>query len=78
MCELADYSGCAVKGVGVQPTGCWDCGFEFRWGPGSRSLVCAILCQVEFPAMGRSLFQRSPNECGVFECNREASIMGRP
>jgi hypothetical protein len=28
--------------------------------------------------MGRSLIQRSPTECGVSECNCEASIMRRP
>jgi hypothetical protein len=28
--------------------------------------------------MGRSLVQRSPTECGVSECDREASIMRRP
>ena len=27
---------------------------------------------------GCSLFQKSPIECGVSECNREASIMRRP
>jgi predicted Zn-ribbon and HTH transcriptional regulator len=25
-------SGRAVKGVGLRPLGCWDCGFEFRHG----------------------------------------------
>ena len=37
------------------------------------SVVC---CQVEFSATGRSLFQKSPTECGVYECDREVSIMG--
>jgi hypothetical protein len=27
---------------------------------------------------GRSLVQRSPTECGVSECNREASTTRRP
>ena len=30
------------------------------------------------PASGCSLVQRSPTECGVSECDREASIMRRP
>jgi hypothetical protein len=35
-------------------------------------------CQVEVSASGWSLVQRSPTECGVSECDREASIMMRP
>jgi hypothetical protein len=35
-----------------------------------------VLCVVS--ATGRSLVQRSPTECGVSECDREASIMRRP
>jgi hypothetical protein len=36
------------------------------------SLACVVCCQVEFPATGWSLFQRSPIECGVSECDRDA------
>jgi len=36
------------------------------------SVVC---CQVEVSATGWSLVQRSPTECEVSECDREASIM---
>ena len=39
------------------------------------SVVC---CQVEVSATGRSLGQRSPTECGVSDCDREASIVRRP
>jgi hypothetical protein len=35
------------------------------------SVVCC--CQVEVSATGWSLVQRSPTECGVSECDREAS-----
>ena len=38
------------------------------------SVVC---CQVEVSTSGCSLVQRSPNDCGVSECDREASIMRR-
>ena len=38
------------------------------------SVVC---CQVEVSASDRSLVQRSPTDCGVSECDREASIMRR-
>jgi len=39
------------------------------------SVVC---CQIEVSATGRSLGQRSPTECDVPECDREASIMRLP
>jgi hypothetical protein len=42
--------------------------------------VCCecLCCQVEVFASGWSLVQRSPTECGVSECDREASVMRRP
>jgi len=38
--------------------------------------VIVVCCRVEFSATDRSLFERSPTECGVSECDREVSIMG--
>jgi hypothetical protein len=38
------------------------------------SVVCS---QVEFSATGCSLVQRSPTECSVSECDREASVIRR-
>jgi hypothetical protein len=64
--------------VGLRPLAYWDCGFESRLGHGYLSLVSVVFCQVEASATDWSLVQRSPTECGVSECNREASIMGRP
>jgi hypothetical protein len=49
--------------VGSNPTG----------GHGCLSLVSVVCCQVEVSASGWSLVQRSPTECGVSECDREAS-----
>jgi hypothetical protein len=40
--------------------------------------VSFVCCQVEVSASGRSPVQRSPTDCGVSECDREASIMRRP
>jgi len=40
--------------------------------------VCVVCYQVEVSASGRSLVQRSPTECGVSECDREASKVKRP
>ena len=42
------------------------------------SFVSVVCCQVEVSASSLSLFQRSPIECGVSECDREASSTGRP
>jgi hypothetical protein len=35
----ADPSGCAIEGVGLQPSTCWDRGFESHQGHGCFSLV---------------------------------------
>ena len=64
--------------VGLRPLACWDCGFESRRGHGCLSLVSVVCCQVEVSATSRSLVQRNPTDCGVSECNREASTMRRP
>ena len=71
-------TGCAVKVVGVWPLACWNCGFESRQGHGSLSIVSVVSYQVEVLALGWSLFQRSTTDCGVPECDREASIMRGP
>jgi hypothetical protein len=41
------------------------------------SLVNVVCCQVEVSVSSCSFVQRSPTECGVSECDREASKMGR-
>ena len=43
----ANPSGSAVKGYGLRPIACWDCGFEFRWGHGCLSLS-SIVCVVRY------------------------------
>jgi hypothetical protein len=40
--------------------------------------VSVVCCQIEESASGWSLVQRSLTECGVSECDREASLMRRP
>jgi hypothetical protein len=40
--------------------------------------VSVVCCQVEVSATGWSLIQRSPTDCGVSECDREASTVRRP
>jgi hypothetical protein len=44
-------------------------------GHGCLSPVSVVCCQVEVSASGCSLVQGSPTECGVFECDREASVV---
>jgi len=39
----------AVKGVGLRPFACWDCGFDSCRGHAYLPVVC---CQVEISAMG--------------------------
>jgi hypothetical protein len=63
--------------VGVRALSSWDWGFESLRGYGCLSLVGIVCCQVEVSASVLSLIQRSPNECGVPECDREASAMRR-
>ena len=41
-------------------------------------LVIVVCCQVEVSVSGWSLVQKSPSDCGVSECDREASVMRRP
>ena len=63
---------------GLRPLACKDFGFECRRGHGRLSLVSVVCCLVEVCTSGWSLVQRSPTECGVSECDREASIMRGP
>jgi hypothetical protein len=64
--------------VAAQPLACWDCGFEFHWVHGYLCVVSVVCCQAELSASSWSLVQRSPNGCGVSECNRETWIMRTP
>jgi hypothetical protein len=76
--NFTDPGGLAVWGVGLRPLACWDFGFESRRGHGCLSLVSVVCFQADVSATGWSLVQRSPTECGVSDCDREASIMRRP
>jgi hypothetical protein len=55
-------------------------GLRFRIPPGHGclSLVSVVCCQVEVSATGWSLVQSNTTECGVSECDREASVIGGP
>ena len=46
--------------------------------PVSCECCVCVCCQVEVSATGRSLVQGNATECGVSECDLEASTMGRP
>jgi hypothetical protein len=59
--------GCLVAGItGAIPAGNMDI------------FVSVVCCQIEVAASGCSLVQRSLTECGMSECDPEASIMGGP
>jgi hypothetical protein len=62
----------------LRPLACWDCGFESCQRNGCLSLVSIVCCQVDVPASGWSPVLRSPTDCGVSECDREASIIRTP
>jgi len=54
-------------------------GLRVRNPPGAwMSVVSVVYCQAEVSAWSWSLVQRSPTDCGVPECDREASTMRRP
>jgi len=40
--------------------------------------MIVVCCQVEVSAGDQTLAQRSTTECGVSECDRERSVIGRP
>jgi hypothetical protein len=52
-------------------------GFESRRVHGCLSLVSVVCCLAEVSEKGRSLVQESPTECGVSECDHEASKTGK-
>jgi len=60
-------------GLRLEPLASWDYGFESHLEYRCVSFVSVVCCDVEVSAMGRSLVQRSPAECGVSECDRGTS-----
>jgi len=56
----------------------WVCGFESCWGHGRLPLEIIVCYHAEVSASGWSLVQRFPTECGISECDREASTTRRP
>jgi hypothetical protein len=74
----ADPRDRAVKGVDLWLLACWDWRFQSRRSHGCLSFVTDVCCQVEVPASGWSLVQRSPTKRGESDCDREALIMRRP
>ena len=65
------------KGVGLRPLACCDYGSESAVAWIFVCCECRVSSGREGSATGRSLVQRSPTDCGVSECYREASIMRR-
>jgi hypothetical protein len=64
--------------VDLWPLACWDFGFESRLGHGCLSVLSVVCCKVEVSASCWSLVQKSPTECGVFDCDNEPSTMKGP
>jgi hypothetical protein len=72
MCA-GDPTGRAFYGVGLRQLACWYCGFGSRRGRGCLSFVSVLVRQAEVSASDRLLVKRSPTECDVSACDREAS-----
>ena len=66
MAVLSKVWVCAFCLVGVCPARGMD----------SFTLVSVVCCQVEVSAVSWPLIQCSPTECGVSECDCEATIRG--
>jgi hypothetical protein len=63
--------------VVLRPLARWECGFASRRFFGCPSLVSVVCSQIDVSALGWSPFQRSSTDCGVSECDREATITRR-
>jgi hypothetical protein len=74
----ADPRGRTVSGVSLRQLACWDWVSESRQEHGCLCLVSVVRRQLEGPAAGQSLVQRSPTECDVAKYKRQALIMRRP
>jgi hypothetical protein len=71
------YLLCPNEGADLRPLAYWDGGLESRRGHECVSIMFCVV-KVEVSASGSSLVQGSPTDCGVSECDREASIIRRP
>jgi len=61
----AGPGGHSVQGVGLRPLACWDCGFESHRRHRGLSIENVVCCQREVSAMGLSIIQWSPTDCGA-------------
>ena len=63
--------------MSLRPLASWDCGLQSRQGRVYLSVMIVVCCQVEISALGLSLVQRSPTDCGVCLSDSEAWIIMR-
>jgi len=61
----------------VTRSNAWVYGLSLAGVASSNPVERMEIC-VDISETGRSLVQRSPTECGVSECDNEASVMRRP
>ena len=64
--------------MGLRLFSCWDSSFESHSGHERLYLFSVMFRQEKAPDLGLSPVQVCANECGVFERDREASIMRIP
>ena len=64
--------------MGLRLLACWDSRFESHSAHGGPYLFSVGFRHEEAPDSGWSPVQRCSTECGVFERDREASLMRMP
>jgi hypothetical protein len=67
-----------VKGVGLRPLACWDCGSESRKRHGCLSVVGVVCFQVRGLCGGAIARPGESIDCNVSECCLETSTMRKP
>ena len=65
------------RGLGHGSAAVFSLGLRFRIPPRTWMYVVSVVC-CQVSASGWSLAQRSPTDCAVSQCDREAYIMRRP
>jgi len=68
----------AVKGLGMRPFPCWDCGFESRQGHGYLSVALFVCCEVQVLWRADHSSRESYRVWCVAVCDLETSSMRRP
>jgi len=75
---ITDAGGPTVKGIGLHPLDCWDCGFESRWEHRYSSLVFAVICVCSVLRGGLITRLEDSYRLCLIMCDLKTSTMRRP